>query len=78
MKKDFLFQGLLKCKECGHNLSISTRKTKKNIQHWTQCNYYSKYSKYGMCTSHRLNYDLLEKDLLKFLKFAGKKFFRRL
>lgn len=73
-EKRFLFQGLLKCKECGHNLSISTRKTKKNIQHWTQCNYYSKYSKYGMCTSHRLNYDLLEKDLLKFLKFAGKKF----
>lgn len=73
-EKKYLFQGLLKCKECGHNLSIITRKTKTGLQHWSQCNYYAKYSKYHVCTIHRINYDLLEEDLLNFLKFVGKKF----
>lgn len=69
-----MFQGLLKCKECGHNISIYRKKTKTGYSLSTECNYYSKYSKYGFCCSHRINYDLFEKDMLHFLKELGERF----
>ncbi|MEE0778263.1 MAG: recombinase family protein [Massilimicrobiota sp.] len=73
-EKKYLFQGLLKCKECGHNISIYRKKTKTGYSLSTECNYYSKYSKYGFCCSHRINYDLFEKDMLHFLKELGERF----
>jgi DNA invertase Pin-like site-specific DNA recombinase len=73
-EKQYLFQGLLKCKECGHNISIYKRKTKKDYSLLTQCNYYSQYSKYNLCTSHVINYRLFEEDMLLFLREIGKTF----
>jgi len=73
-EKKYLFQGLLKCKECGHNISIFVRKTKSGYSLWTECNFYSKYSKYDMCCSHRLNYKLFEEDMLHFLREIGTRF----
>lgn len=73
-EKKYLFQGLLKCKECGHNISIYRRKTKTGYLLTTECNYYSKYSKYGLCSSHRINYNLFEEDMLHFLREVGEKF----
>lgn len=72
-KNRYLFQGLLNCKECGHSITISKKKLKTGYSYWTACNYYQKYSSYGVCTSHRLNYKLLEEDLLIFLKKIGQK-----
>lgn len=66
-KEKYLFTGLLKCKECGHNISILEKKNKKNNAHYTQCNGYSKKGKYGICKVHRFNYNLLEEDLLKII-----------
>lgn len=63
----YLFGGLLFCKECGHSISILKKKNKKNESHYTQCCLYSKKGKYGLCNSHRINYDWLENDLLKIL-----------
>lgn len=76
-EKKYLFQGLLKCKECGHNISIYRKKTKIGYSLSTECNYYSKYSKYGLCCSHRINYDLFEEDMLHFLKEIGKRFMEK-
>lgn len=67
-EEKYLFTGLLKCKECGHSISISEKKLKKNNSHYTQCNLYRKKGKYGHCTQHRLNYNLLEDDLLFIIK----------
>lgn len=66
--KKYLFSGLLKCAECGHSISISEKVLKKNNSHYTQCNYYRKKGKYGLCTQHRMNYNLLENDLLYVIK----------
>lgn len=76
-EKKHLFQGLLKCKECGHNMSILTKKNKNSISYSAECNYYTKYSKYGLCCSHRINYQYLEEDLLHFLKEVGKVFLEK-
>jgi len=73
-EKKYLFQGLLKCKECGHNISIYRKKTRTGYVLSTECNYYSKYSKYGLCSSHRINYSLFEEDMLHFLREIGEKF----
>ena len=66
-KEKYLFTGLLKCKECGHNISILKKKCKKSNSHYTQCNGYSKKGKYGVCKIHRVNYNLLEEDLIKII-----------
>lgn len=76
-EKKHLFQGLLKCKDCGHNMSILTKKNKNSITYSAECNYYSKYSKYGLCSSHRMNYLELEKELLYYLKEVGKLFLKQ-
>lgn len=73
-EKKYLFTGLLKCKECGATLSISEKINKKDNSHYTQCNLYRKKGKYGVCTQHRVNYNLLEKDLLEIIRNECKKF----
>lgn len=54
---------MLRCAECGHSISISEKVLKKSNSHYTQCNFYRKKGKYGLCIQHRLNYNLLENDL---------------
>lgn len=71
-EKKYLFTGILKCRECGHTISISER-TSKNNEHYTQCNLYRKKGKYGLCTQHRMNYTLLEKDLIYIIRNICKK-----
>lgn len=71
-----LFQGLIYCKECGHSIGISNKKVKNGYSSFTVCNYYAKYSKYDLCTPHRLNYNLLEEDLLCFLRKIGEEFLK--
>lgn len=63
----YLFTGLLKCHECGHNISILEKTNKKNKSHYTQCNLYSKKGKYGKCSIHRINYNYLEEDLISLI-----------
>lgn len=70
----YLFQGLLKCKECGHSISILKKTCKKEDSKYTECNYHTKTTKYGLCSSHRINYTYLESDLLEYLKQMGMEF----
>ena len=65
--EDYLLGGLLYCHECGRTIRINKRIYKTKVSHFTQCNLYTRKGKYGMCSSHSLNYDWLEEDILKYL-----------
>ena len=66
-KETHLLDGLLYCGDCGHRISVASRRKKDN-RCYTICNYYRTYMKYHVCTTHSNNYDVLEKDILNTLK----------
>ncbi len=66
-KETHLLDGLLYCGDCGHRISVTSRRKKDN-RCYTICNYYRTYMKYHVCTTHSNNYDLLEKVILNTLK----------
>ena len=71
---DYLLGGLLYCHECGRNIRISEDILKSGVRHYTQCNLYTRKGKYGICSSHRINYDWLEEDILEYLQDVCEKF----
>lgn len=72
-KERHLLDGLLYCKECGHRISVTSRRKKDN-RCYTICNYYRTYMKQKLCTTHSNNYDILEKAILNQLKQLCKKY----
>lgn len=70
----YLFGGLLYCKECGRTIRISKDVLKSTIRHYTQCNLYTRKGKFGICSSHRINYDWLEEDVIEYLQTICEKF----
>ena len=66
-KETHLLDGLLYCGDCGHRISVTSRRKKDN-RCYTICNYYRTYMKYHVCTTHSNNYDILEKVILNTLK----------
>lgn len=77
---EYLFRGFLYCKECGHTISINeykwTKQGKEVVKHICFCNYYKKYTRHNVCTPHRLDYDELEKALLKDIKKMCRKYLK--
>ncbi len=78
--REYLLRGFLFCKECGHTISIShitwncsEVKKHKNICY---CNYYKKYSRYNVCTPHKVDYDELENEVLKDIREKCKKYLK--
>lgn len=65
-KEIHLLDGLLYCGNCGHRISIQSRRKKDN-RCYTICNYYRTYMKQRLCTTHSNNYDELEKVIVKSL-----------
>lgn len=65
---EYLLGGLLYCKDCGRSIRISKDVLKKSIRHYTQCNLYTRKGKFGVCSSHRVNYDWLEEDVIEYLQ----------
>lgn len=67
--KEYLLRGFLVCRECGHTISIGEAKWTCNGEARTKnicyCNQYKKFSKYNVCSPHRLDYDELESEILK-------------
>ena len=59
------------CEECGHAISIST---KKDGRAYINCSYYQKYSKFKVCTPHTMNYFLLEEMVLKEVRDMCRKY----
>ena len=66
-KETHLLAGLLYCGDCGHRISVTSRRKKDN-RCYTICNYYRTYMKYHVCTTHSNNYDVLENIILNTLK----------
>ncbi len=65
-KEIHLLDGLLYCGDCGHRISIQSRRKKDN-RCYTICNYYRTYMKQKLCTTHSNNYDGLEKLIINSL-----------
>ena len=65
-KEKHLLDGLLYCGNCGHRISITSRRKKDN-RCYTICNYYRSYMKNHVCTTHSNNYDELEKIIINSL-----------
>ena len=65
-KEKHLLDGLLYCGDCGHRISIQSRRKKDN-RCYTICNYYRTYMKQKLCTTHSNNYDELEKVIINSL-----------
>lgn len=65
-KEIHLLDGLLYCGDCGHRISIQSRRKKDN-RCYTICNYYRTYMKHKLCTTHSNNYDELEKVIINSL-----------
>ena len=65
-KENHLLDGLLYCGDCGHRISITSRRKKDN-RCYTICNYYRTYMKQRLCTTHSNNYDKLEKIIINSL-----------
>lgn len=71
--KEYLLRGFLVCKECGHTISIgeatwTTNSGEKRHKNICYCNYYKKFSRYNACTPHKLDYNELEREILKDIK----------
>lgn len=67
-KKIFrLLDGLLYCYECKNKISIC-KPRKSDNRTYIVCNYYRRFSKTHLCTSHSFNYDILEEKILKEIK----------
>jgi len=71
-KEHHLFDGLLYCAECGHRISVSSRRKIDN-NCYTCCNYYRTYRGVNICSGHCNNYDKLENILLKTIREECKK-----
>lgn len=65
---EYLLGGLLYCKDCGRSILISKDILKKSVRHYIQCNLYTRKGKFGVCSSHRVNYDWLEEDIIGYLQ----------
>lgn len=63
-KNFFLLDGLIICYECKHKMGI-----KKNRNGWSMiCNYYRRFSKLKVCTSHAFNYIKFENVIIEYLR----------
>ena len=65
-KENHLLDGLLYCGDCGHRISIQSRRKKDN-RCYTICNYYRTYMKQKLCTTHSNNYDEIEEVIISSL-----------
>lgn len=72
-KENNLLDGLLYCGDCGHRISVTSRRKKDN-KHYTICNYYRTYMKQHFCTTHSNNYDVLEQVIIDELKTKCKEY----
>lgn len=75
------FAGLIYCHECGHKIGIGNVKRNRSTSKqyfYTYCNYYRKNSAYNKCSSHSLNYNNLEAQLLAIINSMCKKFSNKL
>ena len=62
-RKKLLLEGIIYCEECGHLIGVNYNK--KTHAWYLMCNNYKRNSHLKTCTSHYLNYQKLEKNILE-------------
>lgn len=77
---EYLLRGFLVCKECGHTISIGQAKWScngvKKTKNICYCNFWKKFSRYNVCTPHKIDYDELETEILKDIKKKCKEYLK--
>ena len=63
---EYTLANLVYCKDCGAKMCINYDKKRDRVI--MNCGSYRKYSKYGICFSHFINYDKLEKTIYQKLR----------
>lgn len=76
-----LLSGFMFCKECGHTIGIKLSKWtnkdgKVKTNYICDCNYYRRNYKYRNCTSHKMNYKILEEKVLNQIKGMCEKYIK--
>ena len=79
--QDILLKGFVYCKECGHTIGFRLQKANTKSRGevtrcYGNCNYWSKYKKYGVCTPHNIKYYELEELILNEIKMMCKKYLK--
>ena len=69
---DYILSDLVYCKDCGARMSISYDKKRDRVT--MNCNNYRKFSKYGICFSHYINYTKLENTIYSKLKILANQY----
>lgn len=65
-KRNFvLLDGLMFCFECKHKMGL---KRENENRFSTICNYYRRFSKLNVCTSHQFSYNRVEEKVIEYLK----------
>ena len=77
-KHEWLLCGLLKCAECGKNISIGFEKSKYtgNITYYTGCNTYRIDAKARICTPHSNNLETLTETVIQRIRTTCKKYLK--
>lgn len=77
---EYLLRGFLVCKECGHTISIGQAKWScngvKKTKNICYCNFWKKFSRYDVCTPHKIDYDELETEILKDIRKKCKSYLK--
>ncbi len=63
---EYILADFVYCKDCGAKMSISYDRKRNRVT--MNCNNYRKFSKYGICFSHYMNYTKLEKTVFSKIK----------
>lgn len=63
---EYILESLVYCKDCGSKLSISYDRAKDRVR--MNCGRYRKFSKYGLCFSHCIDYNKLERTVFDSLR----------
>lgn len=69
---NYILSNLVFCKDCGARMSISYDKKRDRVT--MNCNNYRKFSKYGVCFSHYINYKKLENTVYNKLSNMSSKY----
>ena len=77
---EYLLRGFLVCKECGHTISIGQAKWScngvKKTKNICYCNFWKKFSRYHVCTPHKIDYNELETEILKDIRKKCKSYLK--
>lgn len=72
-KNIYLLTGLMKCYDCKKTLSIAMKSEARGYA-YARCPNYQKFSKFGICTSHSINYTRFEKQFVELIRDLFKEY----